>query len=103
MDVVADQYHSAIFHVFLHCPSKASLSIFCQFVSFINNKDLKGLSTLGFYVGVGSNLLYNILNDMPVIVLVVGWSHFDVIVTSEQTILNCCRSILRLKNPLLLF
>jgi hypothetical protein len=90
MNIIANEYHPAIFYVLLHGSSETTLSIFCELVCFIYDQNLKILTTFGLNVAVGSDFFDNILNDMSIVVIVVRRSHFDVIVACKYAIFNGC-------------
>lgn len=79
------------------------MSFFAQFVRLIDDKYFESFATFGFDVAVSSDLLDNILNDMLVLMFVIGGSHLNMIVAGEYAELNCGRSSLRFENTLLLF
>jgi hypothetical protein len=99
--IVANQYHPAIFYVFFHGSSEATLRILGELVCLVDDQNLKSPSAFGLDVGIGGYFFYHILNDMPIVVLVVRGSHFDVVVACEDAVLDGSRSVLRLKDSLL--
>jgi hypothetical protein len=100
--IVANQYHSAVFYVFLHCSSETTLRIFRELVCLVDDQNLKAFSALGFDVSIGGYFFHNILNDMPIVVLVVRRRHFNVVVACENAVLDGGRSVFRLEDSLLL-
>lgn len=71
MQVVANQYHPAIFYVLLHGSSKTALRIFGKFVCLVDDEDLEAPAAFRLDVGIGGYFFDHILNDMPIVVLVV--------------------------------
>lgn len=101
MHVVADQYHPAIFHVFLHGPSETALCILGELVCLVDDEDLEAPAAFGLDVGIGGYFFYHVLNDVSIVVLVVRGRHFDVVVACEDAVLDGSRSVLRLQDSLL--
>lgn len=89
VDVGAEKDHSAVFHVFFHSAPKSSLSLFCEFISLINHKHFEAPIALGLDVVVASNFLNDILDDVAVMMFVVGGGHLHVVVAAEDAELNC--------------
>lgn len=103
MHIVANQNHPAIFYVFLHGPSETTLCILGELICLVDYQDLKSFTAFRLDIRIGGYFFDHILNDVPVVVLVVGWCHFDMIVACENTVLDSSRSVLRFQNSLLFF
>ncbi len=101
MNIVADQYHPAILYVFLHCSPETTLRIFRELVCLVYDQNLESLSTLGFDVSIGGYFFHDVLNDMPVVVLIVRRCHFNVVVACEDTVFDCCGCVFRFEDSLL--
>lgn len=73
-----------------------------EFVSLVDNQHLKR-TVFGFNVGDACYLFDHMLDDMPVLVQVVGRGHFDVVVGRKNAKLDGCGSSFRLQDPLFFF
>ena len=98
-----EQDHSAVLHIFFHGSPQTSLSLSAELISLIDDQHFESFSTFSFNIAVTSDFLDDILNDVLVLVLVVGRSHLNVIVAGEDAELDCSRGSLRFQNTLLLF
>lgn len=102
MDIGAEEDHPAVFHVLLHGPSEAALCFLGQLVRLIDHQHFEGLATLRLDIGVPGDLFDNVLDDVPVVVVVIGRSHLDMVVACEQRELNRSRRRLGLKHSFFL-
>lgn len=71
VEIAAQQYHSAVFYVLLHCSPEASLSLLRELVCLVYNQNLERFPALGLYICVASYFLDNILDNVPIVVVVV--------------------------------
>lgn len=103
MQIIADENHPAIFDVLLHGPSESSLRVLGELVGLIDDKHFEAATTLGLNVAVGGDFLDDILDDVAIVVVIVGWGHLDVVVAGEDTVLYGGRRSFGLEDPFLLF
>ena len=89
MDVGAEKDHSAIFHIFFHSAPESSLSLLGEFISLIDYKHFEAPIALGLDIVVASNFLNDVLDDVAVVVFVVGGGHLHVIIAAEDAEFNC--------------
>ena len=88
VDVGAEKNHSAILHIFFHSAPESSLSFPGEFISLINHKHFEAPIALGLDVIVAGYFLNDVLDDVAVVVFVVGRGHLHVVVAAEDAEFN---------------
>lgn len=73
MHIFAYQNHSTLRHMLFHRSSKRSLSLFTEPISLIYDQNLKFFRCFCIYFVSRRNILYNFLDDVPIIILIVCW------------------------------
>ena len=89
MNLIAQKDHSTVFHVFFHSTPQTSLSLFCEFVSLVDDEHFESFVAFGIHIAVTCYLFDNVLDDVAIVVLIVRWSHFHVIVAAVNVELYC--------------
>lgn len=102
VEVVGQEDHPTVVHVLFHGPAQSSLGLASEFVGFVDDEHFEGAG-LGFDVGVAGYFLDDMLDDVPVLVFVVGGSHFYVVVGGEDAEFDCGGGAFGLEDPIFFF
>lgn len=104
MNLCAHQYHSAILHVHFHCSSEGSLGLLGQPFSFMDNQNLEIFSIFRNLQALRRcNFFDNTLNDMCIVVFIIGRGDLNVVVTLIDCKFDIDGGMLGFEDPFLTF